>query len=494
MALQKKELELGELYDVKTSTRESNFGMSIEELEFGRASTFPKQGNPNTLPMTKSQFSIQTHSRASIYFGDVEEDDAGNAIPHMRQGLALHDATRDSEMHLGETTVGDVEPPRIVHFLNMLLFGNGKYVSIPIIWLSTQFLVLVYRNVMYVGSQPYCEDFKGNNLSHPNTAYSYFCGRMNAYYFTATALLYFVGQSSSMSFGWKLSKMGYASNVINGHCSNLATEAREQAIIMLNRIIAGITAFLTFVYVFYITRHLIPEQVSFQVTVLNLNSRAIPTMFIILDIVTLFIFYISTFYIAAMWIWVCWIKSKVNQGLAESVSVDSILDDSFISTFITIYGSNMRKSAYWSVNHTIRVAVSVPYAWYLTSVGRYVYVQFKEVNDEVAQGALFLFVVGMSFYVLTWISIAAGGVVNDLGYTWSARKVSALFYVNNDSLPAEENQRNKARFEMLRVDALIRMDVVRSTTGIMFAGVILSVQKAVAIGSVLLTLMQVSYK
>jgi len=288
--------------------------------------------------------------------------------------------------------------------------------------------------------------------------------------------------------------MGYVDRVIYGHCSNLSTDAKSQARNMLNRFLAAIAMFFLCVYGLYVYNRLNAEQSAFQAHVFNLSSTTIPKIFIGLDIVALFVFCFSTFYIAMIWIWVCWLKDKVNRDLAASATVESVLDDSFIVAFIKTYKSNMRKSAYWSTNHIIRVITTAPYAWYLVSVGRFMHKQFAGVNDEVATGAIFLSIIGLAFYLITWVSIAAGGVVNDVGYTLSARGISELVYKDDYALTPEKNQYEKDRFEKLRVDVLFRMQVMRSTTGIMFAGILLSVQKAVAVGSVLLTLMQISYK
>jgi hypothetical protein len=105
-----------------------------------------------------------------------------------------------------------------------------------------------------------------------------------------------------------------------------------------------------------------------------------------------------------------------------------------------------------------------------------------------------LIVVGLAFYLVIWLSIAAGGFVNDSGYYLCALAVSELVFTDDESQTAEKNAYDKEKFQRLRNEALNRMDVIRSTTGINFAGVLLSVQKSVAIGSLLLTLMGVAYR
>jgi hypothetical protein len=109
-------------------------------------------------------------------------------------------------------------------------------------------------------------------------------------------------------------------------------------------------------------------------------------------------------------------------------------------------------------------------------------------------GAASLVVLGLAFYLVIWLSIAAGGYVNDSGYYLCALAVSELVFTDDECQAAEKNSYDKEKFEKLRNNALHRMDVIRSTTGINFAGMLLSVQKSVTIGSLLLALMGIAYK
>jgi len=79
--------------------------------------------------------------------------------------------------------------------------------------------------------------------------------------------------------------------------------------------------------------------------------------------------------------------------------------------------------------------------------------------------------------------------VNDNGYSCCARAISALKYQDNDAMSAADNLTHRRYFEGHRMNALLRMDVIQSTSGFTFAGAVLSVQKAFAVGSVLVTIM-----
>jgi len=365
-----REVPLPNMADIQMKTvrdsgcRESNFGIALEDLE-ERGSRNTTRGSTSRGSTFKRQFVIND-SRESNYMLDEEEEDAGN-VPFMNNPTLSSQDVSDTRFYsaklLGEDILKAKSQLQLVHAINMLLFGDGKYVAVPICWMVLQLAVLTYKNVLFVEGNKLCAlllSQKAQLDAHEN----YICGTLSSYALTSTHFAYTINLSASLYFGWRTSKMVYVDKVLAGHCNKLALDARDQARRMLNRMIMSSALFFTGFYIVYNSaNHIVGPLVVFQQQAFSLASLAIPYLFAVIDFMVQFIFYLSTFYIVGLWIWVTWIKSKVNQDLAQAASVEGIMDDSFIASFLHIYTSNAKKSKFWSVNHIIRVLVS-PYCIY----------------------------------------------------------------------------------------------------------------------------------
>lgn len=344
--------------------RESSFGITSEDLE-QRGSRNATRGSTGRGSTFKRQFVIN-NSRESNYMLDEEEEDAGN-VPFMNNPTLSSQDVSDTRFNpaklLGEDILKAKSQLRLVHAINMLLFGDGKYMAVPICWLVLQFAVLIYRNVLFVEGNKLCAQLLSQK-AQVDAQEDYICETLSSYILTSTHFAYAINLTASLYFGWRTSKMVYVDKVLAGHCHKLAPDARDQARRMLNRMIMSSVLFFTGFYVVYNSaNHIVGAQVVFRQQALGLASLAIPKLFAAIDVMVEFIFYLSTFYIVGLWIWVTWIKSKVNQDLAQSTSVEGIMDDSFIASFLHIYTTNAKKSMFWSVNHIVRVLVSSYYIY-----------------------------------------------------------------------------------------------------------------------------------
>jgi hypothetical protein len=74
-------------------------------------------------------------------------------------------------------------------------------------------------------------------------------------------------------------------------------------------------------------------------------------------------FLYSSGHLIASWLRVCMVKYNVNRSLAESATVESIQDDTFIETYFNNINSLSVSSSMWSVTHVIRFITCVPTAW-----------------------------------------------------------------------------------------------------------------------------------
>ena len=193
-----------------------------------------------------------------------------------------------------------------------------------------------------------------------------------------------------------------------------------------------------------------------------------------------------TLYIVSIWMWTCWVKLQVNKSLVESVSLKSISDGSFIDAFLDVYVSNSATSGLWKINHIARVFTIVPYAWLGMSQSYYL---LNLDREEFKSVAIVNLCFGYMLYGVVWLSIMGAGFVNDNGYFCCARAISALKYQDNEGMSAADNLTHRRYLEGHRMNALLRMDVLRETSGFTFAGAVVSVQKSFAVGSVLVTIM-----
>jgi len=199
-------------------------------------------------------------------------------------------------------------------------------------------------------------------------------------------------------------------------------------------------------------------------------------------------FVFVTFYIVSIWLWTCWVKLQVNKSLVESVSLQSISDGSFIDAFLDVYVSNSTTSGLWKINHIARVFTIVPYAWLIVSY-MYMYGIPSSTTPDLRSAAISSICFGYVLYGVVWLSIMAAGYVNDNGYFCCARAISVLKYQDNEDISAVDNLTHRRYFEGHRMNALLRMDVLRETSGFTFAGAAVFVQKSFAVGSVLVTIM-----
>jgi hypothetical protein len=166
--------------------------------------------------------------------------------------------------------------------------------------------------------------------------------------------------------------------------------------------------------------------------------------------------------------------------------VESICDESFIDAFLETYEANSKTSDVWKFDHIARVFVGVPYGLVLILFGKNI------IGNETTFGFSAM-VSGYVVYASIWFTIIGAGYVNDSGHNGCALAVAALKYQDSKDMSAADNLMRRRYFEDHRVDVLRRMDAIANTSGLKFVGSVITVQKALAVGSVLITIMNLTF-
>jgi len=377
--------------------------------------------------------------------------------PH-NTSLAQEDATQANKIHTDEDIKSQVEM-KFVHMFELFLFGNGSHKVVPLTWLVLITAVVLYLHIIY---------FKTVGLSNSR-----------GYFIVLLHDLYLVSMVANFSFSWKfLHARLNAERTIRENCNT--AEARHTARQMLEKMTRGVyLLFVLFFGIYMLSPGVFSTATLYAVdsAALGLSSTDLPMAMLIFTLLAGYIFYNASFYVCIIWIWKCWLKHMVHVGMADSVSYASVLDDSFVEEFRKSYTLNSIQSNDWNVNHIIRVVTCIPVAYIIVANGAFL-------GGMKGKALVFM---GFLFYGLVWFSVAAGGFVNDKGYMLCVEKVGSIAYQKDASLNEEENLRASNMFRFRRMEVLMRMEIIKSTNGIKFAGILLTVQKAVAVGSILLT-------
>lgn len=382
---------------------------------------------------------------------------------HENPSLAEQDANGTNGItRLNEDGAGDLWA---VHCLNLVIFGGGKYVAVIIFWI----IISVCANIL---------DFATAIVNVPNTTLGIIIVYVVYYFSCVFAAL------ANFYFGWRWLRHDNFEITIHENCNTVKArlECRRVfnkiAIIVVSFVIIYVTAFM---YV-TISQQMVTSGYSDSGNFLTYawleKHRTYAWIQIMLISFAGTLYFFTVFYLCGSWVWLCWLKVNVSKALAESVTCESIVDKTFMESFIGIYFSNTSISDRWNSNHIIRVVTCIISACYVTKIG------FILLEGTLSTIGFFCISTGTLYFAVVWITIVAGGYVNDNSYRVCVTKIATLKYISTS-----ENQQGEKNFEECRLNILQRMAVISSISGIKFAGIHLTTQKAIAVGSVLFTLM-----
>jgi hypothetical protein len=343
---------------------EANFGMSnvVSTLDINDINV-PSSGSTHCAAQSASSkakrrstgFGISTKQR---FLSDAEEG-RGRATPFTNNpSLARQDANAgDTDMEEDRQASSDM---CVINFYNLVFFGSGTRLWIPIVWVVIATIVALYQHIYW---RSFCQPDLPAIICTVRPPYLYL------------VLLYEVslaGTIASLYFGWGMVRSNYIENLIRENC--FTAEARHESRRMLSRISAGTMIAVTLVYVVELvemSKLLVSKEAHTVASFLLKVPRVVPIISDIFLISSNFMFGCVTLYIVSIWMWTCWVKLQVNKSLVESVSLKSISDGSFIDAFLDVYVSNSATSGLWKINHIARVFTIVPYAWLVMSQSYY---------------------------------------------------------------------------------------------------------------------------
>jgi len=406
---------------------ESDFGVSMSSMssltqttivtmpsEISQRRDEPHHGRTRT----RSGYGLNKRFLAPSNKGDLE---VGVSNP-----LNVHAKQEDNPDSKGaDSSLEDVASKRTMKFINafnLLIFGKGIYKSIPIVWSILLWLVVIYLHVVYI-------------MAPKNTPAAQFYYQIVFLY-----VLFAVGTTANMYFGWHFMHSRFSiDRTILANCQTLeARHAARKQLEWVTRVIFMIFA------VFYIVYCLTPGFLNSDKIqnadrqALGLQDDTLPYIMFIVTLVVGYVYYNSTFFVCSIWIWKCWLKNNVNASIAEKVTYESILDDSFIEEFESAYSNNSYQSEMWRMNHIMRVLTTVPVAYLFMNYG------------FITPGffGIVIVLLGLSFYGLVWFSIAVGGYVNDNGIYMCQRELNCVKYKQDVALTDEQNLYNKRMFKV----------------------------------------------
>lgn len=394
---------------------------------------------------TSLQVRIDQHRRNTSGFYYVEMINSTDIIQG-DFGLAHSEANHSREQSEQKERPNLDDELYSTQFTEMFMFGSARYLIVPCVWIVMGILGISTSFVLNPGATE-----------------------------AITQCCYLLSTTINLLSGWRICCDNWIKISIRNNCHN--TSAKTEAGEMLQRII--IIGFLIFslLYSGGIVGYLIH----------NLSTHSgIEILWVVLSCFSPFAFYMSNAFLVSLWLWICWLKNQVHCKLAESVTQQTIVDDTFYIDYFDNFRDMVVMSDLWNGNQITRVITCIPVAYLYVYLGLSL-IANEDISSSRSTSGYALVFTGMFFYLEIWLSVASGGFVNDFAYRKAARNIIAIEYMPDPSM-------SKTEFDMYRVNTLQRMKFIGETYGIKFAGVTLSIQKAISVGSILITIMFLKYR
>ncbi len=198
------------------------------------------------------------------------------------------------------------------------------------------------------------------------------------------------------------------------------------------------------------------------------------------------IFFESIYKVTELWVFSCWLINSRGDEIAASVSYSSLVDGSFMETYVDLYKSMTEISQVWKYIHVTRVIIGVPLLWlYLQGAAT----KSIPLLERRGNGSL-----GVLIYFTIWISVAIAGFSNDYVHSKCSCQVSAIPYETETETKLDNvaNNLRRIEFERIRADAIIRLDAIKLTQGISFLGVKVTSANAISVGTLLFAVVNAS--
>ncbi len=400
----------------------------------------------------------------------IEENSGGGSdITFIDNPVVLQAAgtntTDEGQEHADESGEEWVyQPWRSSVIISYILFGNGRYKTIPIIWVTLSFYILIFNIALLMSK---------TNVTMRTVILDYI--------FILSFFL--VNISYNLYFGYMRYSKDWIEETLQLNCHTKAAKAAMARTLDIIVIVALVLAT-------FITCVVIAGDISeWKMYKLELS----------LGFIQAFICYLSIYILIGLWLWEVLIKHKVNENMVQEITYETLMDGTFLHQYHSTHRGLTRSSKVWSVNHVVRVLTCVPLAWWFVTDALE---QFRLESEGIDTNTpmrplqtLFNAVVlcsGISFYGIVWLAVAAGGFVNDQVYKLCVAKACTLC-VPGTVLAGATDHSERAQYQtelLLRRSAILHhLEAIKDTEGLKFAGILLSVKNALTVGSILLTIM-----
>ncbi len=388
-------------------------------------------------------------------------------------GATSTEKETDSTTALDDDT--DLPNLWITKICEYLCFGGGKYAVVPIMWM----LFSCGEVVFFAANSP-----DGLVLLE-----------------SSIQIAYAIGLFSNITLGWQLSRDAWTAKMLRSHCHTAV--ARAEAGKMLERFVISANIFLlfTFIMIGYSGIAKAYHQPDSKLYMDGYHTLVQFCLFI--DNFVVYAFFMSTILMASFWCWAAWLKHQVGVELTKSLTFHSILDESFVEEYLANARDMEHESHMWSTQNVVRsivcVIVSITYGLGAKAILGFIpenkeTLKMETVLHDEGRFAIYGYMLGaiaVMLFFLVWIVVAVGAYVNDSAHKRASAGICAVSYREGEeedahSPPSDDSslQRNLI-FSFQRTQALVRLEAIHKTHGIMFVGVILNMQKVVTLGSLL---------
>ena len=407
----------------------------------------------------------------------VLEEEGGGRL----DGVSSTAKKSDSTIAVDDDT--DLPNLWITKICEYLCFGGGKYAVVPI-------MLMLFS----------CGEVVFTALDSPGNL---------VFLLTSIQISYTIGLLSNTTLGWQLSRDAWTAKMLRSHCHTAV--ARAEAGKVLERIVISANIFLLSAFIMIGYTGVTDSTITHSNSILyKAGFHTLVNICLFIDNFVVYAFFMSTFLMASFWCWAAWLKHQVGIELTKALTFHSILDDSFIEEYLANARDMEQESHMWSTQNVVRSIVCVVVSMAF-GVGAKEILRLGIPSDEMTQKletelhnpshfkiyGYALGAIAVMLFFSVWIAVAVGAYVNDSAYKRAAAGICAVSYREDEeeeedahSPPSDDSslQRNLI-FSFQRTQSLVRLEAIHKTHGIMFAGVILNMQKVVTLGSLLFALL-----
>jgi len=438
---------------------------NVDEIVVDNVWDFYKQ--KETTVETTNHYALNLRTRSSIKLGHADLSSQDECVVNSNDIGDVGDDEKAAKSYQSGVAYS------LVYWFDMVLFGGGIYPIVPIIWAVMSAFPFFFSLV--VSRAAHSEDV--TPFQHDLAVAE-----------QLTDFLVFISTCLCLRFGYAMHRDNYIVHSIEENCmTGLAKEGSMKVFSWLT------TSFSCGFFVYFIFLAVI--GLSFTKPFDEISSALIRAHMgtgwalafdvkVIWRYCSIYIFFSLNAYLTLVWMWLCWVKFNVNISIVDSITQETIINESFIKVFCEHFFVMSKMCEYWSTSNISRFVVVVPVAWYYRFISEYLL-------DANATLGILLFILGYTLFLLVLFTVAFGGFVNDHVLKKCLMKISYMVYKSEPSLSVENNELRRILFKSCRFQVEQRIITIHSVFGLTLAGVPLSTGKAIALVSIILAITRI---